>query len=131
MALEQCGMFFTKAEKFTEGRTYYATGVKHAPNKKSQKILLAYDLSSGEFAWRYPQVGASQSSGGTMTTAGGIVFFGDDAESFEGLDAKSGAPLWHFHTGQNMHASPMSYAVRGKQYVAVASGDDVFTFALP
>jgi alcohol dehydrogenase (cytochrome c) len=131
MALEQCGTFFTKAEKFTEGRTYYATGVKHAPNEKSQKSLLAYDLSSGEFAWRYPQVGASQSSGGTMTTAGGIVFFGDDAESFEAVDAKSGAPLWHFHTGQNMHASPMSYAVDGKQYVAVASGDEVFTFALP
>jgi alcohol dehydrogenase (cytochrome c) len=131
MALEQCGMFFTKAEKFTEGRTYYATGVKHAPNEKSQKSLLAYDLSSGEFAWRYPQVGISQSSGGTMTTAGGIVFFGDDAESFEAVDAKTGAPLWHFHTGQNMHASPMSYAVDGKQYVAVASGNDVFTFALP
>jgi alcohol dehydrogenase (cytochrome c) len=131
MALEQCGTFFTKAEKFTEGRTYYATGVKHAPNEKSQKILLAYDLASGEFAWRYPQAGASQSSGGTMTTAGGVVFFGDDAESFEAVDAKTGAPLWHFHTGQNMHASPMSYAVDGKQYVAVASGDDVLTFALP
>jgi alcohol dehydrogenase (cytochrome c) len=131
MALEQCGTFFTKAEKFTEGRTYYATGVKHAPNEKSQKTLLAYDLSSGEFAWRYPQVGAGQSAGGTMTTAGGVVFFGDDAESFEGVDAKTGAPLWHFHTGQNMHASPMSYAVSGKQYVAVASGNDVFTFALP
>jgi len=131
LALEQCGTFFTKAEKFTEGRTYYATGVKHAPGEKSQKTLLAYDLLSGEFAWRYPQVGTGRSSGGTMTTAGGIVFLGDDAESFEAVEANTGAPLWHFHTGQNMHASPMSYAVGGKQYVAVASGDDVFTFALP
>jgi alcohol dehydrogenase (cytochrome c) len=66
-----------------------------------------------------------------MTTAGGLTFFGDDAESFEAVDAQSGAPLWHFHTGQLMHASPMSFAVDGKQYVAIASGSDVFAFALP
>ena len=66
-----------------------------------------------------------------MTTAGGLVFFGDDAESFEAVDAQTGTPLWHFQTGQNMHASPMSYSVNGKQYVAIASGSDIFTFALP
>jgi alcohol dehydrogenase (cytochrome c) len=66
-----------------------------------------------------------------MTTASGLVFFGDDAESFEAVDGKTGAPLWHFTTGQRMHASPMSYAVQGKQYVAVASGTDIFSFALP
>ena len=53
------------------------------------------------------------------------------AESFEAVDAKTGAPLWHFTTGQGFHASPMSYSVAGKQYVGIASGNDVFTFALP
>lgn len=43
----------------------------------------------------------------------------------------TGTPLWHFHTGQAMHASPMTYAVDGKQYVAIASGSDLFSFALP
>jgi alcohol dehydrogenase (cytochrome c) len=66
-----------------------------------------------------------------MTTAGGLVFFGDDSESFEAVDAKSGKPLWHFTTGQKFHASPVSYEVVGKRYVAVASGNDIFTFALP
>jgi alcohol dehydrogenase (cytochrome c) len=66
-----------------------------------------------------------------MTTKGGLVFFGDDAQSFEAVDARSGTPLWYFHTGQNMHASPMSYAVKGVQYVAIASGSDIFSFALP
>jgi hypothetical protein len=33
------------------------------------------------------------------------------------VDAQTGKPLWHFNTGQNLHASPMSYAVNGKQYV--------------
>ncbi|HEY8715870.1 MAG TPA: PQQ-binding-like beta-propeller repeat protein, partial [Candidatus Acidoferrum sp.] len=81
-------------------------------------------------AWTYPQVGNGQSSGGTMATAGGLVFFGDDSQSFEAVDAKTGIPLWHFNTGQDIHASPMSYAVNGNQYVAIAAGSNVFSFAL-
>jgi alcohol dehydrogenase (cytochrome c) len=65
-----------------------------------------------------------------MTTAGGLVFFGDDSRSFEAVDARSGASLWHFNTGQDMRASPMSYAVNGNQYVAIAAGSDVFSFSL-
>ena len=82
-------------------------------------------------AWRYVQAGRGHSAGGTMTTAGGLVFFGDDAESFEAVDAQTGKPLWHFHTGQNIAASPMSYAINSKQYVAIAAGSDIFSFALP
>ena len=66
-----------------------------------------------------------------MVTAGGLLFFGDDAGSFEAADARTGKPLWHFNTGQNMTASPMSYAIAGKQYVAIAAGSNVFSFALP
>jgi len=59
------------------------------------------------------------------------VFFGDDSQSFEAVDGHTGAPLWHFNTGQNIHASPMSYAVNGYQYVAIAAGGNVFSFGLP
>jgi alcohol dehydrogenase (cytochrome c) len=59
------------------------------------------------------------------------VFFCNDAEAFEAADAVTGKSLWHFNTGQSMSASPMTYAVNGKQYVAIASGSDLFTFALP
>jgi alcohol dehydrogenase (cytochrome c) len=131
LSLEDCARYFLKPQEFEEGRTYYSTGIKHPANRSPEKILLAYDLTSGKFAWRHPQIGTGHSSGGTMTTAGGLTFFGDDAESFEAVDARSGAPLWHFHTGQLMHASPMSFAVDGKQQVAIASGSDVFVFALP
>jgi hypothetical protein len=66
-----------------------------------------------------------------LPTAGGLVFFGDSGEAFEAVEAKTGAPVWDFTVGQSIHASPMSYSVLGKQYVAVAAGTDVFTFALP
>jgi alcohol dehydrogenase (cytochrome c) len=133
MALEECETFFSKTEpqRFKEGETYYSTGVKRIPGEDSRKLLLAYSLDSGVLAWKYPQVGGGHSSGGTMTTAGGLVFFGDDANSFEAVDARSGKPLWHFNTSQDMSASPITYAVAGKQYVAIAAGSDIFSFALP
>jgi len=130
MALEACSVYSSGEQKFKEGETYYATGVRHAPGEHGQKILLAYDLDTATFRWRYSQTGA-RGAAGTMTTASGLVFFGDTAETFEAVDAKTGKPLWHFNTGQFLHASPMSYAVNGKQYVAIAAGGDVFSFTLP
>lgn len=131
MALENCQLFFLKPQTFSEGREFYATGVKRAPGQQGLKILMAYNPETRKLVWQYPQAGTGQSWGGTMTTAGGLVFFGNDAEAFEAVDAQSGKSLWHFNTGQTMHASPMSYAVKGKQFVAIASGSDLFTFALP
>jgi alcohol dehydrogenase (cytochrome c) len=130
LALEMCQNYFARpTEAFKEGKEYYSTGVKRIPGEISQKLLVAFNLDTGSFAWKYPQVGR-RSSAGTMTTAGGLVFFGDEAGSFEAVDAQTGKPLWHFNTGQDLSASPMTYAVGGKQYVAIAAGSDVFSFAL-
>jgi alcohol dehydrogenase (cytochrome c) len=131
LALESCDLYFLKPEKSRPGRTYYATGVSRSEGDHSEKILLAYTLEDNKPSWRYVQSGEGRSWAGVMTTAGGLLFFGDDARSFEAVDARTGKPLWHFNTGQNIAASPMSYAVRTKQYVAIAAGSDVFTFALP
>ena len=132
LTLEECEMYFSgPTQLFREGKEYYSTGVKHIPGEVSQKILVAYSLDTDSFVWKYPQRGRGHSSGGTMTTAGGLLFFGDDAGSLEAVDAHTGKPLWHFNTGQDMSASPMTYAVDGKQYVAIAAGSNVFSFALP
>jgi len=131
LALEECQTFFLKPQKFAEGEGFYSTGTKRIPGEKPQKILVAFDLKAGSIAWKYPQTGSGHSSGGTMTTSGGLVFFGNDSGSFEAVEAISGKPLWHFNTGQEFSASPMSYAVEGKQFVAIAAGDNVFSFALP
>jgi len=132
LALEECETFFSQpTQMFQEGKEYYSTGVKRIAGETSQKVLVAYSLDTGSVNWKYPQTGRGHSSGGSMTTAGGLLFFADDAGSLEGVDAESGKPLWYFNTGQNMSASPMSYAVAGKQYVAIAAGSDVFSFALP
>jgi len=133
MALEDCDIYTAGKSKqtFKPGATYYNTGTKRPPRESAQKILLALDVATGKLVWRYPQVGNGDSWGGTMTTASGLVFFGDDASEFEAVDARTGKALWHFNTGQTLHASPMSYSVNGVQYVSIASGSDVFSFALP
>jgi alcohol dehydrogenase (cytochrome c) len=131
LADEDCSIYLLKPQKFVEGQTYYSTGVSHSSTDQKQKILLAYDLEGKQPAWRYVLAGTGHSSAGVMTTAGGLVFFGDNSQSFEAIDASTGKPLWHFNTGQTLHASPMSYAVGGKQAVAIASGNDLFSFALP
>jgi alcohol dehydrogenase (cytochrome c) len=130
LASENCSIYLRGGVKFAPGRTFYATGAKRAPGDQAKKILLAYDVATSKPVWKYPQAGAGWSNGGTMTTDGGLVFFGDDAESFEAVDALTGAPLWHFQTGQTISASPMSFAVNGKQYVAIAAGSNIFCFCL-
>jgi mono/diheme cytochrome c family protein len=47
------------------------------------------------------------------------------------LEARTGKYLWHYYTGAHIVASPMAYAVNGKQYVAIASQSAIFVFALP
>jgi alcohol dehydrogenase (cytochrome c) len=131
MALENCQVFFSKPKAFTQGETYYGTGTKTPPDEHSQKILLALSVADGKETWRYPQAGRGSSWGGTLSTAGGLVFFGDDSDSLEAVDAETGKPMWHFNTGQSFSASPMTYAIDGVQYVAICAGSDVFSFALP
>lgn len=131
VALESCDVYMSKAQKFVAGQTYYATGTRQSESDQNQKILLAYSLESDGPVWRYVQIGEGRSSAGAMTTAGGLVFFGDDARFFEAVDASTGKPLWHFNTGQTISASPMTYVAGAKQYVTIAAGSDIFSFSLP
>jgi alcohol dehydrogenase (cytochrome c) len=131
IALESCSVYFARPQAFTPGQTFYDTGTKLAPDDHAQKVLLAYSVPEGKIVWRYPQVGRANSWAGTLTTAGDLVFFGNDAGGLEAVAARTGRALWQFNTGQSMHASPMSYAVDGTQYVAIAAGSDVISFALP
>ena len=57
---------------------------------------------------------------------GGLVFTGDAEENFIALNAATGKPLWHFQMGEAVYASPMAFAVDGKEYIAVAAGSSPF-----
>jgi alcohol dehydrogenase (cytochrome c) len=131
-SLEECSLFKAKPEPFEEGKGYYSTGVENAPGDHPQwGFINAFDLNTLDFAWRYRLVGEENAIAGVMSTAGGLVAFGNDAKGFEIADAHTGKQLWVYSLGVGMHASPMAYGIAGKQYFAVAAGDNVFAFALP
>ena len=102
-------------------------------------FLRAIDLETGKREWELPQIGIADSWGGVLSTAGGIVFFGEDSGAFGAADAKTGESLWHVQTnasarlgdGHSWRASPMTYLAGGKQYVAIANGPNILCFALP
>ncbi len=60
--------------------------------------------------------------GGALATAGGLVFAGEGNGWFKAYDARTGKVLWRFQAGAGVNAPPSSYAIGGKQYVAVAAG---------
>jgi alcohol dehydrogenase (cytochrome c) len=131
-SMESCSIFTTKPESFQEGRTYYATGASRPPGESGKGFVNAFNLDKLDFAWREPLIGPTFAWAGVMSTATGLVAYGDDAQNFVIADGQTGTPLWHFSVGQVIRSSPMSYAVKGKQYLAVAAGSgDLFSFALP
>ena len=67
---------------------------------------------------------------GILSTAGSLVLSGDMEGNFMAFDARNGQNLWHVQTGAAIVASPMTYSVKGKQYVAIASHGALFVFAL-
>jgi alcohol dehydrogenase (cytochrome c) len=81
--------------------------------------LAAVSASTGQLLWTYDQRAAI---GSVMTTAGGLVFFGDLYRHFRALDAESGEVLWEIPLDAPVTGYPISYAVDGKQYVAVGVG---------
>lgn len=60
--------------------------------------------------------------GGALSTAGGLVFYGNMDGEVKALDARSGEILWRFQTGSGVSQGPVTYEVDGKQYIAFASG---------
>jgi alcohol dehydrogenase (cytochrome c) len=101
------------------------------PSDPPKKYLRALDLETGNIAWEVPQYGAPESNySGVLSTAGGLVFYGETGGGFAAVDAKSGRTLWHFETNNVWKASPMTYMVKGRQYVAIASGGNILSFAL-
>jgi alcohol dehydrogenase (cytochrome c) len=131
MAVEACNIYIKSSAWWEPGQSFYGGGARRVPGETPQKFLRAINVQTGKIAWEVPQVGSGSSAGGILSTDGGVVFFGDDNGGFAAVDAKSGKTLWHFHTNEAWRASPMTYMVEGKQYVAVAAGSNVIAFALP
>ena len=131
LAHESC-MTYTKNDRdWQRGRSWLGGTVRLADGSPNQKFIRAIDIQTGRTVWSYAQTGKAQTYSGVLSTDGDLVFFGEDSGAFAALDAHSGTPLWHFQANQDWKASPMTYMVGGRQYVAIASGLGFWAFALP
>jgi PQQ-dependent dehydrogenase (methanol/ethanol family) len=83
-------------------------------------LFVAVDLNSGKVAWRNRV--AQPMIGGALATGGGLVFTGTNDKQFLAFDAKSGKRVWRYMANGGVNAPPISYAIDGNQYVAVAAG---------
>ncbi|MGH9307907.1 MAG: PQQ-binding-like beta-propeller repeat protein [Vicinamibacterales bacterium] len=128
---EKCSIY-TKRDQgdWESGKSYLGGSQKTAPDPVPQRILKAIDISTGAIRWEVPQPGPGNSWGGTLTTASGLVIFGEEGGSLMAVDASSGTPMWMFPTNHSWHASPMTYMFDNRQYVAVAAGSNVIAFAV-
>ncbi|MAQ35952.1 MULTISPECIES: PQQ-dependent methanol/ethanol family dehydrogenase [Thioclava] len=82
--------------------------------------LKAMDPATGEVKWEYKN--DAPLWGGTMATAGGLVFFGTPEGKFMALDDETGEELWSFQTGSGIVGQPITWEEDGEQYVSVMSG---------
>jgi alcohol dehydrogenase (cytochrome c) len=129
-SLEQCDVFTSSSKHPEPMKGFAGTGVEAIPSEPGKFYMRALDPKTGKKVWDQPMTGDGSMWAGTVSTAGNIVFFGDDDGQVVVIDARSGKHLWHFYTGQRLTASPITYEAAGKQYFAIATATDVMAFGL-
>jgi alcohol dehydrogenase (cytochrome c) len=107
-------------------------GTALAPNTKTEDegfgVVRAIDPKTLDKKWEFKMNDITWA--GVLSTAGDVVFSGGREGYFFALDARDGKLLWKIPLGGQVNSGPMSYSVNGKQYISVAAGTSLFSFAL-
>ena len=108
--------------QYAAGQPYVGAIVRMYPGPGGFRgRLVAWDATTGEIAWEIQEPVGTY--GGTLATAGGLVFYGTLDGWFKAVDAKTGTTLWKFKAPSGFIGNPMTYiAPDGKQHVAILSG---------
>ncbi|HUY98450.1 MAG TPA: PQQ-binding-like beta-propeller repeat protein [Verrucomicrobiae bacterium] len=108
---------------YVPGQTYVGlTDVVSSP--RTTGTVTAINDTNGKVMWQ--QTWGSECRSGTVTTAGNIVFVGDNAGQFEALNALTGKTLWSFQTGAGANDTPAVFQYNGQEYVAFLAGGQLF-----
>jgi alcohol dehydrogenase (cytochrome c) len=126
---DYASIYFTGEAEYSEGNRYLGSAPQGVPDEPGWGGIRAIDPKTGKLKWDFKLT--SKPNAGVLSTAGGVVFTGDDEGNFFALDDKTGAELWRARTGGQIIASPISYTVDDHQMITIASGGAIFTFGLP
>ena len=95
-----------------------------APGKENVGTVYAISTETGRIKWKYEQRAATTS---LVATGGGLLFGGDANGRFRAFDQETGEILWETNLGSQVTGYPITYAVNGRQYIAVSTGNSVAT----
>jgi alcohol dehydrogenase (cytochrome c) len=132
-------IYSRRPSEYVEGRMYTSGYLRtNVPSLRRGSINTWGDAASGAVRAFDPQTGAMEwefkmsdvTDSGILTTASDVLFTGGREGYFYALDARNGEMLWRAILGGQVSAGPMTYKVGDKQYVSIASGSSLFTFAL-
>jgi alcohol dehydrogenase (cytochrome c) len=129
-AAREEGAIFYKGEYTYKPGTVFTGGagrVIDADNARGG--IRALEATTGKLQWEFKLL--TQPYAGVLSTGGGLVFSGAEEGNFFALDAQNGKLLWELQLGAAIKANPVSFAVDGKQYVAITAGSALFVFGLP
>ena len=123
--VESCQYYEKGIVAFVEGQPFMG-GMPIGIDVESGKAhghLTAVDMNTGDVRWRY--MDPDPMMGGALSTAGGVVFTGNQQGFAIALDAATGIELWRFRMGSGMRSQPIAYRIDGRSYVAIGSGNSV------
>jgi alcohol dehydrogenase (cytochrome c) len=125
---------YKEGERYTAGMHKSSFSLNRGAQNNTRKpedghgAVIAVDAKTGEKKWSFDMIDVTDS--GILTTATDLLFSGNREEHFFALNARTGDLLWKTSLGGAIANGPMTYAVNGKQYVAVAAGNSLFVFGL-
>jgi alcohol dehydrogenase (cytochrome c) len=121
-SVEWCGHFGVARElRYVEGQFYMGGFSRLDAIEEARGWVTALDASTGKIQWRYKS--NRQMVAALTTTSTELVFTGEITGDFLAFDGRDGKLLYRFNTGGPINGGVISYAVNGKQYVAVMSGN--------
>jgi quinohemoprotein ethanol dehydrogenase len=109
-----------KPDKLEPGTLRLGSAFITPPGGKTWGTFTAMDVKTNTIGWQNQL--DQMCIGGSLATAGGLVFLGEANGNFNAYDAETGDVLWQFQTGAGVNATPITYEIDGTQYIAVASG---------
>jgi alcohol dehydrogenase (cytochrome c) len=120
---------YTGRAPVARGNAPRPAGVAFRTEAEGYGAVRAIDPRTGEKKWDFKMVDYTES--GILTTASDLLFSGGREGHFFALDARTGELLWRVSLGGTVASGPMTYAVDGRQYVAVSADSALYVFGLP
>jgi quinohemoprotein ethanol dehydrogenase len=107
-------------QKYKEGETYIGSDEITASGSNTPGFLTAYDMSTGKIAWQDHFKESCYS--GAVTTAGGLVFVGQDNGELQAFNVENGEELWHWQTGAGANTTVTPFEDEGEEKIAIYAG---------